>query len=498
MGGPVEAGPERLRDHLRRPYRRLNHELAAMTSSTNYLDIPGERRNRMAEYREVTPVAGPEAFESIGRDAELSQAAIVLSAGAAVGGRADRIDRPEALGLPIGLRQISREHQFSVGEAAAGLDLDLRTHLDDRALRLPSSASAALTRRLIDRPTAPIAAALVEANLHSETLLVRTSAAVAALDTTGPRDDVLDRLVEGARSRDDLTREIGRIGVARVAPQHAVLRRLVVQAGPRLDAVGAAAGGEAVLTHGTFSANTQWWQPGGGMYDYLDALVPALNMHDPSFRWSGQYSDGARRLAAQQLVDWAAGSGLQTPDVFAHSLFGIMFDDDSVPREGAVGFADATLGNDTVIAASARNQPLNTVPAAFLRTLVHEAGHAFNLFHPKHDVHSPRHRDRNHEPDRRRYRLRDGGEPVPEQRGVRLLGARSAIARTLARPTGPSGMEELRVGTRQPLGRSARPRRRRGTHRRKWRRGPHAIRPDAPTGLRGGVHHGGGGAHQHK
>lgn len=71
------------------------------------------------------------------------------------------------------------------------------------------------------------------------------------------------------------------------------------------------------------------------------------------------------------------------------SLFGIMFDDDSVPREGAAGFADATLGNDTVIAASARNQPLNNVPAAFLRTLVHEAGHAFNLFHPKHDVHAP-------------------------------------------------------------------------------------------------------------
>lgn len=273
----------------------------------------------MAEYREVTPVAGPEAFESIGRDAELSQAAIVLSAGAAVGERPDRIDRPEALGLPLGLRQIGREHQFSVGEAAAGLDLDLRTHLDDRTLRLPSSASAELTRRLIDRPTAPIAAALIEANLHSESLLVRTSAAVAALDTTGPRNDVLDRLVEGARSRDALTREIGRIGVARVAPQHAVLRRLVIQSGPQLVPVALAAGAAALLTHGTFAANTQWWRPGGSMYDYLDTLVPALNLHDPSFRWSGQYSDGARRLAAQQLVDWTAGSSLQTPDVFAHS-----------------------------------------------------------------------------------------------------------------------------------------------------------------------------------
>ena len=63
------------------------------------------------------------------------------------------------------------------------------------------------------------------------------------------------------------------------------------------------------------------------------------------------------------------------------SLFGIMFDDDTVPREGA-GFADATLSGDPVILPAARNRPLDEVPAAFLRTLVHEAGHAFNLFHP--------------------------------------------------------------------------------------------------------------------
>jgi hypothetical protein len=71
------------------------------------------------------------------------------------------------------------------------------------------------------------------------------------------------------------------------------------------------------------------------------------------------------------------------------TLFGIMFDQDQVPREGAVGFADATLGNVPVIEANARNKPLDEVPAAFLRTLVHEAGHALNLFHPKHDVHNP-------------------------------------------------------------------------------------------------------------
>jgi hypothetical protein len=108
----------------------------------------------MARYREATPIAGPEAFESAGRDAELSQAAIVLTAGAAVGGRADRIDDLEALALPQGVRRIGRDRVFGVAEAAAPLDVDLRSHVEDRTLRLPGAVSADLTRRLIDLPDA--------------------------------------------------------------------------------------------------------------------------------------------------------------------------------------------------------------------------------------------------------------------------------------------------------------------------------------------------------
>ena len=68
---------------------------------------------------------------------------------------------------------------------------------------------------------------------------------------------------------------------------------------------------------------------------------------------------------------------------------GIMFDTGHPPhREGAVGYYDPTLPNISIIHAPARGKKLGEVPLAFLRTLIHEAGHAFNLFHPKHDVHS--------------------------------------------------------------------------------------------------------------
>ncbi|MDP8931028.1 MAG: hypothetical protein M3O70_21255 [Actinomycetota bacterium] len=71
------------------------------------------------------------------------------------------------------------------------------------------------------------------------------------------------------------------------------------------------------------------------------------------------------------------------------NTYGLMFDQDAPHREGAVGFGDATLPDENYVEASARGQTLNAVPSAFLRTLVHEAGHAFNLYHPKHDVHAP-------------------------------------------------------------------------------------------------------------
>ena len=155
------------------------------------------------------------------------------------------------------------------------------------------------------------------ARIFSPARLVRTAAAVAALDTTGPREDVLARLVEGATRGDRLTREIGRIGVARVNPQHPVLRRVV--ASPSRLAGTDRPSHTAVLTHGTFAARARWWQPNGDFYTYLDSLVPPLKLHGASFRWSGNYSHGARQLAAQQLVDWMLDQNLQRPDVFAHS-----------------------------------------------------------------------------------------------------------------------------------------------------------------------------------
>lgn len=249
----------------------------------------------------------------------MSQAAIVLSCGAAVGGAWERIDAPEAVGLPAELGQIEQRGGVSLEEAVAPLDVDAESYVSAPARRFPSAKGAEMTALLIDQPHAANAAALVEVNLHSDSLLVRTSAAVAALDTAGggQRPDVLARLVDGAGASDRLTREIARIGLARVDPGHDKLAHVVGRAAPMTGTDRPSH--TAVLTHGTFAARSRWWRPGGDFYTYLDGLAPPLNLHDPSFQWSGLYSDPARQLAAQQLTAWLADQGLQQPDFFAHS-----------------------------------------------------------------------------------------------------------------------------------------------------------------------------------
>ena len=67
-----------------------------------------------------------------------------------------------------------------------------------------------------------------------------------------------------------------------------------------------------------------------------------------------------------------------------------MFDDEAPHREGVVGFYDPPLAERPAHRGIGARAEAGDVPVAFMRTLVHEAGHAFNLFHPKHDVHTRR------------------------------------------------------------------------------------------------------------
>jgi hypothetical protein len=271
----------------------------------------------MAGQQDPTPVPGAEAYTRRDSDARLSQAAIVLSLGAAAAGVPERVDRPTDIGLPADLSPLGRPEPVPLAEAVAPLGITVEEQRDRRGPAVAANTRAALMDLLVSDPNPVVAATLVEACMRSDDRLVRTAAAVAAIDTTGPRNDVLAQLVDGASRGRGITQDIGRIGLSRLDPRHPVLRRVVGRPSP-LDGSDRPSH-TAFLTHGTFAALTTWWQPGGDFYTYLDGLAPPLHLHDPSFKWSGLYSDGARRLAAQQMLDWVTAQGLQQPDLFTHS-----------------------------------------------------------------------------------------------------------------------------------------------------------------------------------
>jgi pimeloyl-ACP methyl ester carboxylesterase len=128
---------------------------------------------------------------------------------------------------------------------------------------------------------------------------------------------LINILVRGTRSRDPLVRDVAATALGRVAPEHPRLRQLTKRAGAR-------PGGEpshtALLVHGTFARNHEWWQPGGSTHTYLKSTVrPDLYDANDRFEWSGGYSDAARDIGAHDLREWVEQHALDGLDLFGHS-----------------------------------------------------------------------------------------------------------------------------------------------------------------------------------
>jgi pimeloyl-ACP methyl ester carboxylesterase len=176
---------------------------------------------------------------------------------------------------------------------------------------------ARLTRELYRKPDPLTAAAIEEAGLHNLYRIVRTAAAIAVLDTTGPRPDVIAELVESAQVQDIDIRELARTGLARAVPDHPLLEKFVT--GPRDIRRRRRPSNTAVVSHGTWASNSDWWRPGGEFYNYLKTITPSLHLHNKSFGWSGDYSHAQREVAARDLIEWVGDENLNQPDYFAHS-----------------------------------------------------------------------------------------------------------------------------------------------------------------------------------
>ena len=112
------------------------------------------------------------------------------------------------------------------------------------------------------------------------------------------------------------------------------------------------------------------------------------------------------------------------------------------------------------------------MPAAFLRTLVHEAGHALNLFHPKHDVHVPGIGTEIMNQTGDVIGFATAANPYPGNAAFAFSQHDRTSLIHSPDPQVRPGWKELRLGARQPVRGSARAGRRRRAGQSGRRRGP--------------------------
>jgi hypothetical protein len=265
----------------------------------------------------VTPRLDSEGTQS----SAASQAALLLAARAGVLGQEAQLAEleTEVAEIPFALpelRAVERSRRIPVAEAVGPLAMS-RTELAVESSSTVQDEMARKVHDLYEQPSFEDAAALFEAALHSPHPLVAVAAAAGARETTRLRPEIRVILEEGAGSDDPLVAELAQEVLRNIQPRNQHLQKRVIT--PPRSKRRRRESSTAVMTHGTWAADQDWYKPGGDFYEALDTNRHDLALHDESFSWSGNYSDGARRVAALGLKQWVGDQGLVKPDLFAHS-----------------------------------------------------------------------------------------------------------------------------------------------------------------------------------
>ena len=273
-------------------------------------------------YSRLEPIDPRDAFTVLARpddestqSAAASQAALLLALRAGVLGREVEMPEKSDFVLPE-LKPLKRERRLRVDEACAYLgasEKELRQETEPQLQHEMARAASALYQK----PDLETAAALFEAAMRSPHPLVAAAGAAGARETTRLRKPIRETLVSAADSDDHLAARVARQTMSQIGPMEEVADESVIER-PKSKKRHRKSN-TAVITHGTFAANSDWYQPGGDFYQALAAKRPDLHVHDQSFKWTGSYSKEARAADAVLLEQWISDQGLTRPDFFAHS-----------------------------------------------------------------------------------------------------------------------------------------------------------------------------------
>ncbi|MBT8089345.1 MAG: hypothetical protein KJO01_03990 [Gammaproteobacteria bacterium] len=269
-------------------------------------------------YRPYEPIDPRDAFAVAAADTEsaaASQAAFLLAVRAGLLGYPSPTEKLSEFPLP-NLKALKSDRHVKVATACQYLGVSERELRKEVRPALEQEMNK-IAREVYRKPTIEAAAALFEAAMMSPHPLVAVAGAAGARETTRLRPRIRKTLEAAARSRDNLVSRLALAAMSHIGPMESIADKKVIQQPKsrkrrrRSDT--------AVVTHGTFAANARWYRPGGDFYAALNAKRPDLHVHDRSFKWTGAYSDKARRADAELLKQWIPDQGLTAPDFFAHS-----------------------------------------------------------------------------------------------------------------------------------------------------------------------------------
>ncbi len=269
-------------------------------------------------YRPYEPIDPRDAFAVTATESEslaASQAAFLLAVRAGVLGYTTPTEKLPEFPLPD-LKALKRDHHVKVADACHYLGVSERELQQEPQPALEQELTR-VAREVYEKPSIRAAAALFEAAMVSRHPLVAAAGAAGARETTRLRPKIRNTLEQAAKSKDRLTSRLALAAMSKIAPMSPIADKKVIKQ-PK-SRKRRRKSNTAVLAHGTFAANANWYRPGGDFYDTLKAKRPDLDVHDRSFRWTGAYSDKARRADAELLKQWIPDQGLTIPDFFAHS-----------------------------------------------------------------------------------------------------------------------------------------------------------------------------------
>ncbi|MGI9233847.1 MAG: hypothetical protein ACR2RD_09485, partial [Woeseiaceae bacterium] len=244
-----------------------------------------------------------------------SQAAFLLAIRAGVLGYEFPAEKLKEFPLP-NLKKLRTDHHVKVADACHHLGVTERELRQESEPALEQQMTK-VAREVYRKPSVEAAAALFEAAMTSPHPLVAVAGAAGARETTRLRPRIRSTLERAARSKDRLVSRLAFAAISQIGPMGSVAKKKIVDR-PK-SRKRRRKSNTAVITHGTFAANGSWYRPSGDFYEALKNKRPDLHVHDRSFKWTGAYSDKARRADAELLKQWVSDQGLSIPDFFAHS-----------------------------------------------------------------------------------------------------------------------------------------------------------------------------------